>query len=138
MTQGHTGAHLKAQARQATIGQLVDDAMAGIERDNPASAERRVRDAEKLVRACPGPSRTAPLPVGGRVAAAGRQISGRAAGQRDERWTGALRERGRARAAGGGWIEQQWEALRRKVGSGRSEAHLPDWPRSWLEATGGR
>jgi type I restriction enzyme M protein len=28
-------AHLKAQARQATIGQLVDDAMAGIERDNP-------------------------------------------------------------------------------------------------------
>jgi type I restriction enzyme M protein len=29
-------AHLKAQARQPTIGQLVDDAMAGIERDNPA------------------------------------------------------------------------------------------------------
>jgi type I restriction enzyme M protein len=30
-------AHLKAQARQkSTIGQLVDDAMAGIERDNPA------------------------------------------------------------------------------------------------------
>ena len=29
-------AHLKAQARQTTIGQLVDDAMAGIERDNPA------------------------------------------------------------------------------------------------------
>ena len=28
--------HLKAQARQVTIGQLVDDAMAGIERDNPA------------------------------------------------------------------------------------------------------
>ena len=28
-------AHLKAQARQATIGQLVDDAMTGIERDNP-------------------------------------------------------------------------------------------------------
>ncbi len=28
--------HLKAQARQRTIGQLVDDAMAGIERDNPA------------------------------------------------------------------------------------------------------
>jgi type I restriction enzyme M protein len=28
--------HLKFQARQATIGQLVDDAMAGIERDNPA------------------------------------------------------------------------------------------------------
>ena len=27
--------HLKAQARQATIGRLVDDAMAGIERDNP-------------------------------------------------------------------------------------------------------
>ena len=29
-------AHLKAQARQPTVGQLVDDAMAGIERDNPA------------------------------------------------------------------------------------------------------
>jgi type I restriction enzyme M protein len=28
--------HLKARARQSTIGQLVDDAMAGIERDNPA------------------------------------------------------------------------------------------------------
>jgi type I restriction enzyme M protein len=27
--------HLKAQARQPTIGRLVDDAMAGIERDNP-------------------------------------------------------------------------------------------------------
>src|SRR5690554_5694817 len=29
-------AHLKEQAKQPTIGQLVDDAMAGIERDNPA------------------------------------------------------------------------------------------------------
>ena len=29
-------AHLKAQAKQSTIGQLVDDAMSGIERDNPA------------------------------------------------------------------------------------------------------
>lgn len=29
-------AHLKAQARQSTIGQLVDDAMAGVERDNQA------------------------------------------------------------------------------------------------------
>jgi type I restriction enzyme M protein len=29
-------AHLKAEARQSTIGRLVDDAMAGIERDNPA------------------------------------------------------------------------------------------------------
>ena len=28
--------HLKVQARQPTIGQLVDEAMAGIERDNPA------------------------------------------------------------------------------------------------------
>ena len=28
--------HLKSQARQATIGQLVDDAMSAIERDNPA------------------------------------------------------------------------------------------------------
>ena len=29
-------AHLKAQAKQPTIGQIVDDAMAGIEHDNPA------------------------------------------------------------------------------------------------------
>jgi len=29
-------AHLKAQAKQSTIGQLVDDAMEGIERDNPS------------------------------------------------------------------------------------------------------
>jgi len=29
-------AHIKAQARQPTIGRLVDDAMTGIERDNPA------------------------------------------------------------------------------------------------------
>ena len=29
-------AHLRTQARQPTIGQLVDDAMAGVERDNPA------------------------------------------------------------------------------------------------------
>ncbi|MGH8802412.1 MAG: type I restriction-modification system subunit M N-terminal domain-containing protein, partial [Casimicrobiaceae bacterium] len=29
-------AELKAQARQPTIGRLLDDAMAGIERDNPA------------------------------------------------------------------------------------------------------
>jgi type I restriction enzyme M protein len=29
-------AHLKAQAKQPTIGRLVDDAMVGIERDNPA------------------------------------------------------------------------------------------------------
>ena len=28
--------HLKAQARQPTVGQFVDGAMAGIERDNPA------------------------------------------------------------------------------------------------------
>ncbi len=28
--------HLKAQAKQSTIGQIVDDAMAGIERDNPS------------------------------------------------------------------------------------------------------
>ena len=29
-------AHLRAQARQSTIGQTVDDAMVGVERDNPA------------------------------------------------------------------------------------------------------
>ena len=33
-------AHLKAQARQPTIGQLVDVAMAGIERDNPDAQGR--------------------------------------------------------------------------------------------------
>ena len=32
--------HLKAQVKHSTIGQLVDDAMAGIERDNPATQER--------------------------------------------------------------------------------------------------
>jgi len=31
-------AHLKAQAKQPTIGKLVDDAMAGIERDNGRGA----------------------------------------------------------------------------------------------------
>ena len=31
--------HLQAQAKQATVGRLVDDAMAGIERDNPALKE---------------------------------------------------------------------------------------------------
>src|SRR5206468_5702792 len=36
--------HLKAQARQSTIGQLVDDAMAGIERDNPALKSVLPRD----------------------------------------------------------------------------------------------
>ena len=37
-------AHLKAQARQPTIGQLVDVAMAGIERDNPALKEVLPKD----------------------------------------------------------------------------------------------
>ena len=32
--------HLKAQARQSTIGQLVDDAMTAIERDNPGAQGR--------------------------------------------------------------------------------------------------
>jgi type I restriction enzyme M protein len=36
--------HLKAQAKQPTIGQLVDDAMAGIERDNPALKSVLPRD----------------------------------------------------------------------------------------------
>ena len=35
---------LKAQARQPTIGQIVDDAMAGIERDNPALANVLPKD----------------------------------------------------------------------------------------------
>ena len=37
-------AHLKAQARQPTIGQLVDGAMVGIERDNPALKEVLPKD----------------------------------------------------------------------------------------------
>ncbi len=37
-------AHLKAQARQSAIGQLVDDAMAGVERDNPALRDILPRD----------------------------------------------------------------------------------------------
>ncbi len=48
-------AHLKAQAKQPTIGRLVDDAMAGIERDNPAlkgvlpkDYARRALDKERL------------------------------------------------------------------------------------------
>ncbi len=38
-------AHLKHQARQPTIGQLVDDAMAGIERENGVSAQAHVSEA---------------------------------------------------------------------------------------------
>jgi len=48
-------AHLKAQARQSTIGELVDDAMAGIERDNaslkgvlPKDYARPALDKERL------------------------------------------------------------------------------------------
>ena len=36
--------HLKAQARQPTIGQLVDDAMRAVERDNPALKEVLPKD----------------------------------------------------------------------------------------------
>jgi len=36
--------HLKAEARQGTIGQLIDDAMAGIERDNPVLSEVLPKD----------------------------------------------------------------------------------------------
>ncbi len=43
-------AHLEAQARQATIGQLVDDAMAGIERDNPALKGVLPKDYARLAR----------------------------------------------------------------------------------------
>src|SRR5687767_4729131 len=40
--------HLKAQARQSTIGQLVDDAMAAIERDNPALKDVLPKDYGRL------------------------------------------------------------------------------------------
>jgi len=36
--------HLKAQAKQPAIGKLVDDAMAGIERDNPSLKSVLPRD----------------------------------------------------------------------------------------------
>lgn len=47
-------AHLKAQARQATVGQLVDDAMAGIERDNPALKGVLPRDYARPALDAPG------------------------------------------------------------------------------------
>ena len=55
MISGNYWAHLKAQARQPTIGQIVDDAMAGIERDNaslkavlPKDYARPALDKERL------------------------------------------------------------------------------------------
>ena len=36
--------HLKAQAKQPTIGEIVDNAMAGIERDNPSLKSVLPRD----------------------------------------------------------------------------------------------
>ena len=42
-------AHLKAQAKQPVIGQLVDDAMSGIERDNPALKEVLPKDYARPV-----------------------------------------------------------------------------------------
>jgi type I restriction enzyme M protein len=47
-------AHLKAQARQPTIGRLVDDAMAGIERDNPALPAEALEDAFRKLTRRPG------------------------------------------------------------------------------------
>ena len=40
--------HLKAQAKQPTIGQLVDDAMTGIERDNPALKDVLPKDYARV------------------------------------------------------------------------------------------
>ena len=42
-------ANLKAQARQSVIGQLVDDAMAGVERDNPALKDVLPKDYARPV-----------------------------------------------------------------------------------------
>ena len=42
-------AHLKAQAKQPVIGQLVDDAMSGIERDNPALKDVLPKDYARPV-----------------------------------------------------------------------------------------
>ena len=50
--------HLKAQAKQPTIGQLVDDAMAGIERDNPALKGVLPKDYAR-----PALDKTAPRPA---------------------------------------------------------------------------
>ena len=41
--------HLKEQARQPTIGQVVDEAMAGIERDNPALKDVLPKDYARPV-----------------------------------------------------------------------------------------
>ena len=52
--------HLKAQAKQPTIGQLVDDAMTGIERDNPALKDVLPKDYARaaLDRGCRKSSRS--------------------------------------------------------------------------------
>ena len=50
--------HLQAQAKQPTIGQLVDDAMSGIERDNPALKDVLPKDYAR-----PAPLRYAGPPV---------------------------------------------------------------------------
>ncbi len=46
-------AHLKAQARQSTVGLSVDQAMAAIERDNPTLKDVLPRDYARLRRAEP-------------------------------------------------------------------------------------
>ena len=50
--------HLKAQARQPTVGQLLDDAMAAVERDNPALKDVLPKDY-----APPRPRQAAPGPA---------------------------------------------------------------------------
>jgi type I restriction-modification system DNA methylase subunit len=76
--------HLKAQAKQPTIGQIVDDAMAGVERGNPSlngvlpkDYARPALDKQRLgqligghPQACP---RANPWPLRGRRGAGGRR-----------------------------------------------------------------
>jgi type I restriction enzyme M protein len=61
-------AHLKAQARQPTIGRLVDDAMTAIERANPELDKSRLGQLidliSNIVFRSDQPSPPAPLPVG--------------------------------------------------------------------------
>ena len=71
-------AHLKAQAKQPTIGQLVDDAMAGIERDNPSLKGVLPKDyARPALAACStASSRRRPLLSKKRAASPSASING--------------------------------------------------------------
>ena len=60
---------LKAHAKQPTIGQLVDEAMAGIERDNPALKDMLPKDYARSPRRYAGARGDAPRRPGARARA---------------------------------------------------------------------